>query len=225
MESTLQLTHKSDSACMEKRWLLASDDEDVQQPSAAQQTPSTWTIEVEKNETCPLGMRTKKEDDHLLVVGLSEEGSAVAWNKQNPSLALRLGDKIISVNGDVDDPWGMIDLLWQGGKFRLQISRMETSDVHCAECLSHTPRCSYHPTKVECDTPGQNLQNVRAGDTNSTICAICFENYPDSETRLVQLPCKHAFHPCCVAMWFEKGKRRCPMCNLSVQANAVFGAA
>lgn len=113
----MQVSLCNESDCMGQPCSVALEGKGVRPSSTYQQTSAIWTVEVEKSETSPLGMRTKKEKDHLLIVAVAEEGSASFWNQKNSSLAVRPGDKILRVNDDVDDPWEMIHLLWQGARF------------------------------------------------------------------------------------------------------------
>ncbi|XP_070670873.1 receptor homology region, transmembrane domain- and RING domain-containing protein 1-like isoform X2 [Malus domestica] len=47
-------------------------------------------------------------------------------------------------------------------------------------------------------------------------CAICLENYKDSEILKV-LPCQHEFHSSCVDSWLRKWGRNCPVCKHDIR--------
>ncbi|KAM1479656.1 hypothetical protein ACFX2I_026905 [Malus domestica] len=47
-------------------------------------------------------------------------------------------------------------------------------------------------------------------------CAICLENYKDSEILKV-LPCQHEFHSSCVDSWLKKWGRNCPVCKNDIR--------
>ncbi|CAN6541520.1 unnamed protein product [Malus baccata var. baccata] len=47
-------------------------------------------------------------------------------------------------------------------------------------------------------------------------CAICLENYKDSEILKV-LPCQHEFHSSCVDSWLRKWARNCPVCKHDIR--------
>jgi hypothetical protein len=183
----------------------------------------SWTVQVEKDSNTSLGLKAKKEHDGLLILAVSESGALSAWNQENPSLAVLPGDKIIGVNGDMDNPWHMIESMWQSGSFSLQVSRKPTEgsnfkyvDNRCV--LASEPVCA-----SGCGAGLECLPYVCVREASNTVCTVCFEEYTNPDARLVQLPCKHSFHPSCIAMWFEKGKRRCPMCNFCVESGVVFG--
>jgi hypothetical protein len=186
-------------------------------------SPSTWTVQVTKNETTVLGVRTKKEHDGLLIVAVSQNGALGAWNQENPSLAVLPGDKIVGVNGDTKNPWNMIDSMWQSGTFDLQVSRIPTEECKIKyednRCVLASEPC----TTTGCGAGLECLPYVCVREARNDVCTVCLEDYANPDARLVQLPCKHAFHPSCIAMWFEKGRRRCPTCNFSVEAGVVFG--
>merc|ERR1712151_1011746 len=50
-----------------------------------------------------------------------------------------------------------------------------------------------------------------ASECEASECAICFEDFA-SDTRVIQLPCKHAFHPCCIGQWMVRCQKTCPLC-------------
>lgn len=43
-------------------------------------------------------------------------------------------------------------------------------------------------------------------------CVVCLENFV-SEELLMGLPCGHAFHQPCIAMWLAAGRHCCPVCR------------
>ncbi|EDV21872.1 uncharacterized protein TRIADDRAFT_59523 [Trichoplax adhaerens] len=51
------------------------------------------------------------------------------------------------------------------------------------------------------------------------MCAICIDDFALKD-RIRILPCKHAYHCKCIDPWFlVEGKRNCPLCKLSIDAN------
>jgi hypothetical protein len=48
-----------------------------------------------------------------------------------------------------------------------------------------------------------------------TACAICLDDFTEEElSPSYELPCKHVFHPPCVAGWFSsRGFKQCPTCK------------
>ena len=45
-------------------------------------------------------------------------------------------------------------------------------------------------------------------------CAVCLENYKESETLRI-LPCRHEFHKGCIDPWLLN-HRTCPMCKSNI---------
>lgn len=59
------------------------------------------------------------------------------------------------------------------------------------------------------------LPRTLAKDSGSTECGVCLgELEPNSS--VVQLPCKHAFHPACVTRWLTQCKNTCPLCTCPI---------
>ncbi|KAG5449799.1 E3 ubiquitin-protein ligase rnf167 [Clonorchis sinensis] len=55
---------------------------------------------------------------------------------------------------------------------------------------------------------------VKGQDPYET-CPICLEDYKERE-KLRLLPCHHAFHINCIDPWLLRNRRRCPVCNRTV---------
>ncbi|KAF6773530.1 hypothetical protein AHF37_07019, partial [Paragonimus kellicotti] len=51
-------------------------------------------------------------------------------------------------------------------------------------------------------------------------CPICLEDYKERD-KLRLLPCHHAFHTECIDPWLLRNRRRCPVCNQTVE---ILGA-
>lgn len=57
----------------------------------------------------------------------------------------------------------------------------------------------------------ESLPYLPAAECNVSICTICMEDCSPS-TKLLQLPCGHAYHRSCASKWFTTRSRRCPLC-------------
>ena len=55
--------------------------------------------------------------------------------------------------------------------------------------------------------------------TKSETCTICIDDFEEGE-RVIELPCKHAFHPKCITPWLKKSSE-CPNCKTKITARAV----
>ncbi|XP_033105751.1 E3 ubiquitin-protein ligase Praja-2-like [Anneissia japonica] len=69
--------------------------------------------------------------------------------------------------------------------------------------------------KLPCVVATKNI----LGD--NTSCAICRSDYVLDE-KLTELPCKHMFHPICIAAWLHKSGT-CPVCRFQLQPPATEG--
>lgn len=58
----------------------------------------------------------------------------------------------------------------------------------------------------------ERLPRCLAKDCACSECGVCLQEL-DSSTRVVQLPCKHAFHPACISRWLTQCKNTCPLCS------------
>ncbi|VDP66902.1 unnamed protein product [Echinostoma caproni] len=47
-------------------------------------------------------------------------------------------------------------------------------------------------------------------------CPICLEDYKERD-KIRLLPCHHAFHNRCIDPWLLRNRRRCPVCNQTVE--------
>lgn len=190
----------------------------VSDPAADQ----TWVVEVTKDDQTMLGISTQKADDKLLIVSIFDKGALAIWNRNNPELKVKPGDEIVSVNGHKGNAYTLLDQMWQMGTFQLEVLRK--SDATQNPLPETRVKKSKKKNKATDNRfPVECLSHVCAKDTREDCCAVCCEEYTDPDARLVQLPCKHSFHPSCVAIWFETGSRRCPLCNYCIKPHTVFG--
>eukprot|EP00428_Durinskia_dybowskii_P019745 CAMPEP_0170223072 /NCGR_PEP_ID=MMETSP0116_2-20130129/11233_1 /TAXON_ID=400756 /ORGANISM="Durinskia baltica, Strain CSIRO CS-38" /LENGTH=656 /DNA_ID=CAMNT_0010473769 /DNA_START=92 /DNA_END=2062 /DNA_ORIENTATION=+ len=55
------------------------------------------------------------------------------------------------------------------------------------------------------------LPRKLASDCDSTECGVCLAEL-EPASRVVNLPCNHAFHPACISRWLTQCKNTCPLC-------------
>mmetsp|Transcript_43396 Transcript_43396/g.68720 ORF Transcript_43396/g.68720 Transcript_43396/m.68720 type:complete len:237 (-) Transcript_43396:26-736(-) len=185
--------------------------------------PEIFEVVVSKDEGTPLGAAVKYINHELVVLSISGDGALTDWNDKNPGRAILPGDKILSVNGVVDDDFQMISELWKVGLITLEVTCSAYKELQLERTsnrvyLAQFALCSHVP--LQC--PVDSLPHANASDCGATECIICLEEY-EPDTRVVRLPCKHAFHPVCAARWFCQGKRRCPLCNRCVHNVPTVG--
>eukprot|EP00928_Gymnodinium_smaydae_P007787 TRINITY_DN12790_c0_g1_i1.p1 TRINITY_DN12790_c0_g1~~TRINITY_DN12790_c0_g1_i1.p1 ORF type:complete len:194 (-),score=20.17 TRINITY_DN12790_c0_g1_i1:530-1111(-) len=134
-------------------------------------------------------------------LGSIEEGGALAyWNLQHPSTSVRVGDRIVSLNG-VTGSKAIVVEAWQA----------KTVDIVLRPSgLPPSDGSRYVQARKSVD----DYARVRGADSCSSECAICLESFAP-ETQLVELPCRHAFHSSCLSHWLA-GMNSCPCCRLSL---------
>jgi len=201
--------------CYSSRAPLANITPHVVQPPPVVPQGDVWTVIVEKHEAIVLGIGVMLTSGGLQIVSIYNTGALGIWNQKNPSLEVRPGDKIVSVNGQMEDSWQMVDKMWQDGILRLQIMRTSSHEVEVTESRSFL--AGEPEAKKDWKSPLDGLPYVTVQEAGATECTICFEEYTNPEARVLVLPCNHAFHPSCVAMWFQRGRRHCPLCNEYVE--------
>lgn len=68
------------------------------------------------------------------------------------------------------------------------------------------------------------LPRQLAQECDCTQCGICLAEVPPS-AHVVQLPCRHAFHPACISRWLTQCKSTCPLCFSPIERPAAGTAA
>jgi hypothetical protein len=194
------------------------------QASSTQSEFCEFLVTLSKVEGVPLGAVLHSPcKGRIDVASISKEGLVHQWNQQNPAQAIRPGDGIATVNGIHAAGANFYELLaefWEPGTIEVVVQRnlsiealVENSDANVF--VSHYR----HLVGIHQCRGGpliDSLPHCRACDCHATECAICLESYDDPETRLVILPCNHAFHPVCLAHWSCKGPEVCPLCKSEI---------
>jgi hypothetical protein len=198
-------------------------------------TPPTTKLKVTltKTEGVPFGGLLQLVDDLIFVVSISREGLLHHWNEQCPDLAVRPGDRVISVNSVGHKPnvcshqefYKVLAEFWKIGPLDVIVERglpihagLECNDTNIF--LSGLGDSSLkQPFRHLVD----RLPRCSASDCEATECAICLEDF-DPDSRLVVLPCSHAFHPICAGLWFNQVNQGCanccPLCKMDLDRNA-----
>lgn len=159
--------------------------------------------DVEGDENV-LGIKTKRTARGLLILAMSDRGWLHQWNCRYPTHLVQPGDIVVSLNG-ITDVSQMVKAMQQEQVFfEFKIKRSVE-----------------HKLARGSDFPAERLSRAYVHNANSTMCAICLEEYQDQEEGLLALHCNHVFHRHCVAEWFLKGRHECPLCKQSVVVPAV----
>ncbi|KAG5358625.1 putative RING finger membrane protein [Yarrowia sp. B02] len=51
---------------------------------------------------------------------------------------------------------------------------------------------------------------------SQSSCPICLDDYDENETVVLELPCRHIFHPDCIRPFLETRSCLCPLCKQSI---------
>ena len=71
--------------------------------------------------------------------------------------------------------------------------------------------------------PGMDRNTRDTSDSgNREECSICLDEYT-AGTPLLQLPCRHLFHPACIRSWFQ-GHNFCPLCKFVLTGRVTRAA-
>jgi hypothetical protein len=164
---------------------------------------------------------------NLRIAGLDESGSIGTWNKDNPDARVKIGDRIVEVNGITSDTTAMIQEMKYSDTCRLR--------VHCTADVEHQHRLmqfrTLRPEDFEllglldtlnppkhCGAPESlvaSLPRVPASECHAQRCNICLDDFL-STALVTQLPCEHAFCTPCIKTWMTQYKSRCPVCQVSI---------
>lgn len=63
------------------------------------------------------------------------------------------------------------------------------------------------------------LPRIPSNECSATECHVCFARL-EPGTRVVPLPCGHAFHSDCISKWLTQCRGTCPLCNSGLEAEA-----
>jgi len=64
----------------------------------------------------------------------------------------------------------------------------------------------------------ERLPRCLAADCGCSECGVCLAEL-DPGARVVQLPCRHAFHPLCISRWLTQCKNTCPLCSALIDTS------
>ncbi|KAL1304522.1 hypothetical protein AAFC00_003508 [Neodothiora populina] len=88
-------------------------------------------------------------------------------------------------------------------------------ESHAPATLKQQASDTSHGNK---DTVNVNETSVATTSTKALFqptCAICLEDFLESQSRVRQLPCRHIFHPECIDTFLRENASICPMCKQS----------
>jgi hypothetical protein len=101
-------------------------------PGITENPSKSWEVTIYRPEGASLGLelRPQKYLQNYIVVGIILESSEVVkFNAANPDLAIKMGDRIVQVNGIRGDPRGMVDVFFStkgAASFQIALERYET---------------------------------------------------------------------------------------------------
>eukprot|EP00928_Gymnodinium_smaydae_P013516 TRINITY_DN14928_c0_g1_i2.p1 TRINITY_DN14928_c0_g1~~TRINITY_DN14928_c0_g1_i2.p1 ORF type:complete len:301 (+),score=47.45 TRINITY_DN14928_c0_g1_i2:124-903(+) len=127
----------------------------------------------------------------VLITDVNEKGLLATWNAENPLKAVRAGDVIVGANGSCGTFDNVLQELYATDVVELYVSNKTRS-----WWFANSDRFMQR----ERLWIGGLTERLR-GDAEDEQCCICLDNMMPG-TDVVNLPCKHKFHPVCAARWF-----------------------
>jgi len=188
-------------------------------------------VQIVKRQGDVLGAALGSTGSGAVIFSIQENGLLDAWNRTQLSNPLRPGLTITDVNGVVGF-WDMLEELRRPGVHEMKVSAEPPSNsgpdwfqevAKMGQSLEEKWSSEAQGSKsamlrLQPQDQFSSLPTVRAADSGVDQCAICMDDFgPDEQIAL--LPCKHAYHPFCVARWLTEGasqcgskKNSCPLC-------------
>mmetsp|Transcript_27392 Transcript_27392/g.81632 ORF Transcript_27392/g.81632 Transcript_27392/m.81632 type:complete len:235 (+) Transcript_27392:63-767(+) len=179
--------------------------------------PREVHVTLEREGRTPLGLRLGRDRVGVVTRGVDQGSAMERWNEQHPTCQVSRGDRLLSVNGvPAENSWnGWCAILTE---FRKNV-------VHVVILLNPVQRWrrtgSAQPSVSPLDqiVPDQFLDDL----PDSLECALGCEECPicleelTQESRVVVLPCRHAYHYDCAERLLMKCPTfryaRCPTCR------------
>eukprot|EP00929_Paragymnodinium_shiwhaense_P112690 TRINITY_DN80957_c0_g1_i1.p1 TRINITY_DN80957_c0_g1~~TRINITY_DN80957_c0_g1_i1.p1 ORF type:complete len:281 (-),score=63.52 TRINITY_DN80957_c0_g1_i1:202-1044(-) len=150
-----------------------------------------------------------------ILTAVHDGGLLMKWNKRNRRKVIKEGDRLLSVNGISGMFWPMM---------------FEMRSAQRAHLVFLRPLVPYGPFDEPSEDEAsrqlvaanvlETMPLVSASSCGCKECTICFEDFAPDE-QVLQLPCKHAYHPECAKPWLSEQKGTCPLCGSNV-ATAWF---
>jgi hypothetical protein len=162
------------------------------------------------------GFGAKSHNGHIRITCIHHDGLLEEWNAQNPSRQVRPGDMIVAVNGYKEyGKFGISDfasMLLASPTIELEVVR-KVSNRQTRTTTSHDRQADQQVLSMSGFPPLAALSQRTATECSACECVICCEDLtPDA--KVVELSCKHAFHPHCIGQWMERGRDTCPLCRV-----------
>lgn len=176
---------------------------------------------IKESASVPYGLRLGRDAAGVVARGVDEGSVMAQWNRNNPQLDVRCGDRILKVNGVTAaatwDEW-----------CRILEELRKTSVTLVVERQVKRPSVASNPTTdpTDCVLPVDLMEQLEQ-DLDVACCgnecAICLEGFTDK--RAIVLPCAHAFHRGCVEQWFARcptfQHASCPLCRGSLPPHVL----
>lgn len=198
-------------------------------------------VSVLKRDDNYLGLKLKQGQFGIQVARIIEgQGGLVEkWNMDNPSLAVRPSDWLVSLNSvrvfylstTVEDlrRSGPLEMVFaqqpaDQSVFRLQHREFNDSDFDALLALDSTiaPKCASRAANIIRQLPLVEAETIAEGQGAGHHCSICLEDF-EKDQKIARLHCSHLFHRNCIAGWLQNGistlatTAKCPNCAQSIE--------
>lgn len=210
----------------------------LREPAQEEPTvPGEFLVTLKRKSKADLGcVLVHVPGKALLVAGINSDGIIWAWNREHPDRQVRLGDRIVEVDGICRDSHRMLRRINQGRSSlqlrvqprtdediqilhrRLQTRELTPEDFELLTLLDESIR---RKAKSEAeDKLVDSLPRVQACKCEVDECAVCLSDF-EADSSITQLPCGHCYCTPCISHWLKDCKRHCPLCMKTIDLSEV----
>mmetsp|Transcript_108968 Transcript_108968/g.305002 ORF Transcript_108968/g.305002 Transcript_108968/m.305002 type:complete len:133 (-) Transcript_108968:142-540(-) len=87
-------------------------------------SPKEWTITLNRTEGSSLGIDVDLTDQTTLQIEeVHDNGLVVSWNKAHPDMELRIGDRVVCVNGTSGSASALVDASKKNAELQMVVRR------------------------------------------------------------------------------------------------------
>jgi len=163
-----------------------------------------FRVTLEKEEGLPLGCNLHMGLRAMTIVEI-RDGCIRDWNEKHPRREIKVGDRIVRVNGSGRRT--MISEISKSGTLNIVLRRGQIEEDAGVE---GSPE-DIVPMRMVKEFPQfEWTKQCKRGEEEA--CGICLQDWEVGD-QAMRLPCKHHFHPECITPWLTQRSAHCPLCN------------
>lgn len=176
-------------------------------------------------------------DKTLRITRISSDGPIWTWNRENPDREIRIGDRIMEVNGVSGNSQSMLCSIRRAQDI-VRLRLQPRSEIDIGELHKMMQRRDLTPDDFELlslldssclrKTAGdsmwsavESLPRICASKSPSNACSVCLNEFAHM-SLVTKLPCGHCYCTQCIATWLTQYKSHCPCCLKAVELEPHF---